>query len=468
LEGVLVLRLQAAGAESLWDELLPEEVKALPADLAAMDELLRDQRLLAPIASRWQREACELGRSAVERGRPTIAMDTYVRLMVLKHRCGWGYRTLVAEVSDSLHLRRFCRIGLSERVPDESTVRKLTRRLGAETVNEITRGLIEKARREGRFRPRAVRIDSTVVEADVRYPTDAGLAAAGVRALAREGRRLAVKIGAKRTAVRDRSRAVGRRLRGITRTLRRRSGEAKAEVLKLTEQTGTLLSKSAREARRLAAVARLKARGRGARTKLKLAAELDGLAARCEKVGEQITKRVKGEKITDRLVSLWDPDARPIRKGKLGKPNEFGYVTQLAEVTRNTKRGARGFILPTATALGNPSENELLPQTVDEMAALGLAPREVALDGGFMPGPSNDSLAALAPEKVFIFGRQQEGSRRTQRRQQKYRTGAEGRVSHLKRRYGLRRSRLKGDQGQRIWNGWGILAYNLDTYTLIA
>ena len=99
-----------------------------------------------------------------------------MRLMVLKARYRWGYRTLVAEVSDSIHLRRFCRIALTERVPDESTVRKLTRRIGAETVSELTRAMIVKATREKRFRPRAVRIDSTVIEADVQYPTDAGLA----------------------------------------------------------------------------------------------------------------------------------------------------------------------------------------------------------------------------------------------------------------------------------------------------
>ena len=97
----------------------------------------------------------------------------------------------MAEVSDSIHLRRFCRIALCERLPDESTVRKLTRRVGAETVNEFTRALIVAATRSKRFRPRAVRIDSTVIEADVKYPTDAGLAAHGVRALAREGRKLA-------------------------------------------------------------------------------------------------------------------------------------------------------------------------------------------------------------------------------------------------------------------------------------
>ena len=134
----------------------------------------------APIVERWRRELEQTGRAVLTDGRPTIAMETYVRLMVLKQRYRWGYRTLVAEVSDSIHLRRFCRIALIERVPDESTVRKLTRRIGPETVAEMTRALIVKATREKRFRPRAVRIDSTVIEADVKYPTDAGLASAGV------------------------------------------------------------------------------------------------------------------------------------------------------------------------------------------------------------------------------------------------------------------------------------------------
>jgi len=454
-----VLTLAAAGAEQLWDELLPLEVKELPADLAALDELLSDPSLVAPIAESWEA-------AARERGRPSLAIETYVRLMVIKHRCGWGYETLVREVSDSIHLRRFCRLALDVRVPDESTVRKLTRRLGPDVVNEITRALIAKATREKRFRARAVRIDSTVIEADVRYPTDAGLAAHGVRALAREGRKLAKKVGETRRRVRDRSRAMGQRLRAVSRTIRRRSGEAKAEVLKLTAQTGQLLEKSVTEARRLAAAARLKARGRGAQAKLRAAAKLDELADRCEKVAEQIRKRVAGEKITDRLVSIADPDARPIRKGKLGKPNEFGYVTQIAEVTPNTKRGARGFILPPASAPGNPTEDTLLPQTIGELQRLGLTPREVALDGGFNTGPTSTALAELErePERVFISGRQQPGSRRTQRRQQRYRTGAEGRISHLKRGYGMARSRLKGDEGQRTWTGWATLAYNLDTY----
>jgi IS5 family transposase len=440
----------------------------LPEDLAALDLLLSDPALLGPVVERFRREVVEQKRAVLTDGRPTIAMESFIRLMVLKTRYRWGYRTLVAEVSDSIHLRRFCRISLSERAPDESTVRKLTRRLGSETVSEVTRTLIASATREKHFRARAVRIDSTVIETDVKYPTDAGLAAHGVRALAREGRRLAQRIGESERRVRDRSRAIGRRLRGITRTLRARSGQAKTEVLKLTAQTGELLERSVREARRLVKLARSKARGRGAKGKLKAAGKLEQLAVRCEKVASQIKQRVKGEPIRDRIVSLTDPDARPIRKGKLGKPTEFGYVTQLAEVTENTKRGARGLILPASTAPGNPSENTLLPDTIAELKRLQISPRELAFDGGFMPGPTNEALADLTPERVFISGRQEHGSRRTNRRLQRYRTGKEGRISHLKRRYGMGRSRLKGTDGQQIWTEWAILTYNTDTLAVRA
>jgi transposase, IS5 family len=305
-----------------------------------------------------------------------------------------------------------------------------------------------------------------VVEADVKYPTDAGLASHGVKALAREARKLAQRIGASNERVRDRSRAMGRRLRGITRTIRARSGEAKAQVLKLTAQTGELLERSIKEARRLAALARGKARGRGAKAKLKAAAGLEELADRCEKIAGQIKQRVAGEPIKDRIISLFDPDARPIRKGKLGKPNEFGYASQLAEVTENTKPGARGLILPASTTLGNPAENTLLPGTAQELQRLGISPHEVALDGGFIPSQTTSALERLSPKQVFIAGRQEPPSKRTTRRLRRYRTGAEGRISHLKRRYGLDRSRLKGDEGRQIWTEWAILSYNADTLTV--
>jgi IS5 family transposase len=107
------------------------------------------------------------------------------------------------------------------------------------------------------------------------------------------------------------------------------------------------------------------------------------------------------------MVSLHDPDARPIRKGKLGKPNEFGFVSQLAEVTENTKPSARGLILPASTELGNPAEETLLPGTIAELGRLGIRPREIAVDGAFKPAPTNAAFAGLQPKQVFIAGRQQ-------------------------------------------------------------
>ena len=461
-----MLRLAAGQVESLWDEVLAVGVRELPEDLARIDRLLGDLDLLAPISAHWQSEAEASGRSAAGHGRPTIAMATYVRLMVVKQRTGWGYETLVREVSDSLHLRRFCLIAIDRRVPDESTVRKLTRRLGAETVNEITRLVIAKAQRETRFTGRAVRVDSTVIEADIRYPSDAMLALAGTRALAREGRKLAGMVKSATAKVRDRSRSVGKTVRAISRTLGRRTGQAKEQVIELNSKAGAQIARSAREARRLAAQARKAARGRGARAKLAAAAKLEQLAGRCEKVTEQISRRARGLKIRDRLVSISDPDARPIRKGKLGKPTEFGYVAQICEVTENTRRGARGFVLPAATELGNPAENRLLPTTATELQAAGLHPRELVGDGGFQTGPTLEALPALAPEQIQLSGRHEPGSRRTRKRRARYRTGIEGRISHLKRGYGLKRSRLKGHDGAQTWTGWTILTYNLDTLAI--
>src|SRR6202043_774434 len=108
----------------------------------------------------------------------------------------------------------------------------------------------------------------------------------------------------------DRSRALGRTLRALTRTIRRRSGEAKSEVLKLTANSGKLLQRSIAESRRLAATARSRARGRGAQSKLRAVAPLEQLSDRCQKVAEQIKRRGAGEPIQDWLVSLSDPDAR--------------------------------------------------------------------------------------------------------------------------------------------------------------
>jgi IS5 family transposase len=407
-----------------------------------------------------------LGASGARARRPSLAIETYVRLMVIKQRSGWGYETLVREVSDSLHLRRFCRIALD--------VRCARRVDGAQAHAPARAGGRERdhARfdRQGDAREALLRTGGPD-----RLDGDRGRRQVPDRRWPGGARRARARQGGSQAGGQDRrddgqgqgslacDGAHAARDHAHHPSAQRAGQDRGAQAHRADRQAARALSPRSAAPRRPRA--RAKARGRGAQAKLRQAARLQELADRCAKVATQIRQRVAGEKIPDRLISLSDPDARPIRKGKLGKPNEFGYVAQLAEVTPNTKRGARGFILPAATAPGNPTEDTLLPSTAAELDRLGLRPREVALDGGFNTGPTNDALAAIEPERLFISGRQQPGSRRTQRRMQRYRTGAEGRISHLKRGYGLRRSRLKGDQGQRIWTGWATLAYNLDTHT---
>ncbi len=454
-----MLRLVAGQLDTLWETLLPPAVRVLPDDLARADQVLADPALLEPFRAHWQ-ASCPAG---LVDGRPTIPMQTYLRLMLLKHRCGWGYEALAKEVADSIHLRRFCLIPLSAAVPDESTVRKLTRRLGPGVTDALIRSVIALAARERRFRARALRVDSTVAEADIRYPTDAGLCADAVRTITRAAHRLQAAVPSATARVSDRSRAVQKRLRAVGRTLRRRTAEAKGAVRRLTEEAAAQVRATIREARTLVGQARRsRAPARAAATR-----ELERITALAERVVEQIRQRFAGEKIesASRLVSFFDTDARPVRRGKLGQPNEFGYVVQLAELTSHTKRGARGFLLPPKLRAGSTHDNTLLPEIASELVGLGLRPREASFDAGFGPAPTGATMASVNPKiDLFIAGdKANPGSRRTRRRRARYRVGCEGRIAHLKREYSAGRSRLKGDSGARIWEGWAALAYDVDT-----
>ncbi len=121
-----MLRERAIG-ESLWEALLPPELRELPIELGKVDAIVDDDRFLAPFRSRLTATI----------GRPTIPIETYLRLMYLKHRHGLGYETLCAEVSDSFTWRRFCRIAFDARVPDPTTLMKLTKRLGPVLLEEL-------------------------------------------------------------------------------------------------------------------------------------------------------------------------------------------------------------------------------------------------------------------------------------------------------------------------------------------
>ncbi len=447
-----------ADAGCLIDEALPEEVKLLPDGLALVDAVLDDPAVLLAFRCRWDH-------AALAHGRPSIPMASFVRLMYVKDTTGWGYERLMAQVSDSLQLRRFCRIPVVEEVPDESTLRKLVRRLGHEVIDEATRAVIKKAIGERGFRPRALRADSTVAQADIRYPTDVGLCADAVRVLAKTAARVRAAVPDATRHVVNRSRSVQKRVRAIGRSLRRRTGEATAAVQTLTEEAAARVGLSVRESTKLLAQAKAStatAEGVSDKTRDKAIATLEGFIGLSSRVVEQIRMRFSGEKIEGRLVSLFDPDARPVRRGKLSTPNEFGYVVQLAEVTSSTKRGATALLLPPKLAAGSTHENTLLAESAAEIAVLGIRLREGAFDACFGRKATKKQLPGL--ERIFISGSATNtGSARTRRRLAKFRVGSEGRISHFKREYHGGRSRLRGTQGARIWESWGAFAYDIDT-----
>src|SRR5882724_12987607 len=203
-----MLRLRD-GQATLWEQLLPEEIQLLAPELAAVDRLLDDPRFLVPFVERF---SCPIGR-------PTIPIESYLRLMYLKHRYSLGYETLVKEVADSLSWRRFCRIGLDKRPPHPTTLMKLTRRFGPEIVEELNRALLERTVSDKLLRSRRLRVDTTCVEADVRYPTDSGLCAHAVSRLGRAVKRVKAVGLAARTRFRDRLRSAAKALHQVSATL---------------------------------------------------------------------------------------------------------------------------------------------------------------------------------------------------------------------------------------------------------
>src|SRR3954463_5187730 len=163
-----------ADQPSLWDAILPEELRRLPDELARVDVLLNDPVFFAPFVPFFDPRI----------GRPSTPMETYLRLMFLKFRYRLGFETLCREVSDSITWRRFCRIPLEGAVPHPTTLMKLTTRCGSTAVAGLNEALLAKATEAKVLRTSRLRADTTVVPSNVAYPTDSGLLA---RAIGRIG-----------------------------------------------------------------------------------------------------------------------------------------------------------------------------------------------------------------------------------------------------------------------------------------
>jgi len=445
-----MLRERSVG-ESLWEAVLPAELRELPAELAKVDAILDDDRFLAPFRSRLKATT----------GRPTIPIETYLRLMYLKYRYQLGYETLCKEVADSLAWRRFCRLSLVARVPDPTTLMKLTKRLGPGLLEELNAELLALTVERKLLRSRRLRVDTTVVESDTRYPTDSGLSAHAVSRLTRLTRRLQRRGLAPRTRLRDRRRSVGKRVRRISATLAR-GGKTRMTVDRLTGEIAERAQATVREARRVVRNAR-RALARRPRPGAALVAQLERELAAAEQVLAQTEQRLAGQRtIPDRRVSLVDPDARPIRRGNPREPTEFGYKTRVAD-TRE------GFVIVDLPERGNPQDDSLLEGAIIKARCAGMQVRSVYADRGF--GTSRGD-AALERQRVRdrVIPRQQRAAAveqtRSWKRRYRFRNGCEGRISQLKRK-GLARTRLRGLAGAQTWVGGIALSHNLQRMALL-
>jgi IS5 family transposase len=446
---------------TIWELLLPAELKRLPAELARVDAYLDDERFIAPFRALFDQRL----------GRPSVPVDTLLRLLYLKHRYQLGYESLCREVSDSIGWRRFCRIGLDRPVPHPTTLVKLVRRAGPEVIAQLNRALLDKLAADRLLRARKLRVDTTVVEADIDYPTDADLLERSVRKLGGLVRRIKARGAASRTPFRDRGRAAGRRMKQLARTLRRRTGVAMAEVDRLTAEVAQIARQTLRQAEVVGRNARRAWTRRADDGWLgRLVGELQATIGHTQRLLWQTQQRLGGNRvIPDRLVSLSDPDARPIRKGKPQHPTQFGYTLLLGE-------DERGFIADHQLQQGNPPDAGLLVPAVQRvMAVTSRAPGTVVGDRGFGTAANDQALQALGVKRVGLQrngtpGRARRALERTRafRRMRNWRVGIEARISHLKRGFGLRRTRLRRLAGARTWVGLGVFAYNLQRMTVIA
>jgi IS5 family transposase len=378
-------------------------------------------------------------------------MEVYLRLIFLKFRYRLGYESLCA-------------------------------------VDGLNRALLTRAVQAKVVRTNRVRVDTTVMPANVAYPTDAGLLAKAVRRIGANVKRIQTAGGAVRTRVRDRSRAAGTKAHSLAAKLRSRAqaGQQDAKtagVQRITGELATLARAAAMDAKKVLVNAR-RAVGRGRAEAAELAAagivdaaagrlrgwlvrainDLKALVEATEKIIGQARSRIKGimPDGASRVVSLHDVQARPIAKGRLGKPVEFGFKGQVVD-------NEDGLVLDHTIELGNPPDAPQLAPAIGRVASrVGRPPRVVTADRGYGEAGVDEQILNLGVGTVVIprKGKPDQARRavehsRSFRRHIKWRTGCEGRVSSLKHQYGWDCTRIDSLDGARTWTGQGVFTNNL-------
>jgi transposase, IS5 family len=441
-------------------DLVPTLSMALDPVLTQLDRLLDDDTLFQTVKADMARRFPRTLRD----GRPSTPVEVILRLLVVKHLYGWSYEATERWVSDSLVLRQFCRVYM-EHVPDDTTLLRWANLMQPATLHHLLDHVVELARTLKVTRGRKLRIDGTVVETCIHHPTDSTLLYDGVRVLGRTLAKaravLQQATAVARDAVRDRTRSAKRQMKRIMEAARQRGTEAadrlRTAYQRLLEITRVTVKQATQVEASLSAH-----RTSAHRT---LAATLRQFIPLVQQVVSQTTRRVlQGEAVpaAEKLVSLFEPHTAIIRKGKPGKPTEFGRGIWLDEVEG-------GIISRYAVLDGNPAEDAQLPPSLAHHRRLfRRPPRLLAGDRGVhstaneqyatkhgvkevvLPKPGGKSAKRIAHEQQRWF-----------RRGHNWRAGIEGRISGLKRRHKLDRCRYHGTAGMERWVGWGVIVHDL-------
>jgi len=444
------------GQQTLWEGVVAEDVRSLWEPwMVEADHLLNDDELIDRVyEAQGKRHA-----KSQTRGRSQTPAEMVLRLLLLKHVRNWSYDTLEREVRLSLGYRDFARIGLGK-VPDAKTMARIGQALGGEVIAELHRRLVEIAREKGIIKGRKMRVDTTVVETNIHYPTDSGLLGDGARVLTRTMKKVEQRGGKLKRPIRDRTRSVNKRVIAIATASRYRgeAGEQKRrkeyrELLRLTRQ---ILNDTKHVIGEI--------EGRRKPELKALREELSVMSGRVRQVVRQAKARIFDgvTQLPGKIVSLFEPHSEIIRKGKASKPTEFGKLVQVMEAENQIVTHYDVFD-------ERPSDRELLTDAVAKQSRrLGRVPQLVTADAGYYAQRHEQAAEEMGVSRVAVPNRSTRSAERKKleksrwfRKAQAWRTGCEGRISVLKRRHGLRRCLYRGMDGMKRWVGLGILADNL-------
>lgn len=424
---------------SFGDGFIDRSLYELDEELKKADQLLSNSDLLKPFEEIFDESL----------GRPGTPVGVYLRMMYLKFRWGLSYEEVETEVRERLPWRYFCHLSLMDPVPDATTLIKLNQRFGEERIKWVNRQLIKPLVKNRSIKPRRIRIDSTTLEAHIRYPNDVGVLHQAVKTLTGTAARWGHKIT---SHVRTTKKALFR----WSATAKAKPKQRKAKGRKILRKTAKLAEHTVRESQKA-----LKSLSGSVCGKLKQTfSEQIELA---QKILEQTEQKIQGKKsIPERIVSFHDPEVRAICKGKLGKAVEFGRTFELVQ-------DSAGVIVHYEVHRGNPNDAaQLLALVRQTKKSVGLKPQQVAADRGYFSAENIGKLRQMGIQKVGIpkVGRLTGAETRRQRSKwfkelQRFRCGIEAAISLLKRRFSLGRVLARGSPGTAIWAGWAIFAYNL-------